>query len=136
MPAEEYDIAEAATREMAAHFRALIAERRAEARDDLLSPLERDGDRLTDDELIATCILLIFAGHETTTNHIANGLLSLLRFPGEFDLLREKPELAPRAIEELLRYDGPSGAQVRVVKHEQELRGKRLKPHGSGDLDK
>ena len=63
-----------------------------------------------------------------TSNHIANGLLSLLRFPGEFDLLKEHPELAPRAIEELLRYDGPSGAQVRVVKVEQELRGKLLKP--------
>ncbi|MGH8764724.1 MAG: cytochrome P450, partial [Burkholderiales bacterium] len=68
------------------------------------------------------------AGHETTTNHIANGLLSLLRFRGELDLLRKNPELAPRAIEELLRYDGPSGAQVRVVKVEQELRGKVLKP--------
>jgi hypothetical protein len=55
-------------------------------------------------------------------------LLSLLRFPREFDLFKENPELAPRAIEELLRYDGPSGAQVRVVKVEQELRGKRLKP--------
>ncbi len=128
---EKYDIAEAATREMAGFFRELIAARRASPRPDLLSELvavEEDGDRLSEDELVATCILLLFAGHETTTNHIANGLLSLLRFPGEMQRLRENPALAAAAIEELLRYDGPSGAQVRVVKVEGELHGKHLKP--------
>lgn len=131
MSPAKYDIAEKATREMAAFFRALIQDRRKRARPDLLSELvnlEDDGDRLTEDELTATCILLLFAGHETTTNHIANGLLSLLRFPAELQALREDAGLAPRAIEELLRYDGPSGAQVRVVKIAQDLRGKRLKP--------
>ena len=131
MSVEKYDIAERATHEMAAFFLDFIRDRKSNPRKDLLSELahmEDDGDRLTEDELVATCILLLFAGHETTTNHVANGLLSLLRFPREFDLLREKPELAPRAIEELLRYDGPSGAQVRVVKVEQELRGNTLKP--------
>ena len=116
---------------MAGFFRELIEDRRKAARNDLLSELVylREGiDSLSDDELIATCILLLFAGHETTTNHIANGLLSLLRFPTELNRLREQPEIAQRAIEELLRYDGPSGAQVRVVKVEQELRGKALKP--------
>lgn len=128
---EKYDIAEAATREMAGFFRELIAARRASPRPDLLSELvavEEDGDRLSEDELVATCILLLFAGHETTTNHIANGLLSLLRFPGEMQRLRENPALAAAAIEELLRYDGPSGAQVRVVKVAGELHGKHLKP--------
>ncbi len=131
MAQDKYDIAERATKEMAAFFRELIEDRRRARRDDLLSQLvhlEEDGDRLTEDELVATCILLLFAGHETTTNHIANGLLSLLRFPDQLEALRADPALAPRAIEELLRYDGPSGAQVRVVKVEQELRGKRLKP--------
>ena len=131
MSQDKYDIAESATKEMAAFFLELIQDRKKQAQKDLLSQLvalEDGGDRLTDDELVATCILLLFAGHETTTNHIANGLLSLLRFPREFDMLKENPELAPRAIEELLRYDGPSGAQVRVVKVEQELRGKTLKP--------
>jgi cytochrome P450 len=131
MSPDKYDIAERATREMAAFFLELIQDRKRNAQEDLLSQLvglEDGGDRLTDDELVATCILLLFAGHETTTNHIANGLLALLRFPGELEELRADEALAPRAIEELLRYDGPSGAQVRVVKVAQELRGRALKP--------
>ena len=131
MSQDKYDIAERATKEMAAFFLELIQDRKKQAQKDLLSQLvhlDDEGDRLSEDELVATCILLLFAGHETTTNHIANGLLSLLRFPRELELFREKPELAPRAIEELLRYDGPSAAQVRVVKVAQELRGKALKP--------
>jgi cytochrome P450 len=131
MSRDKYEIAERATKEMAAFFLELIHDRKKTARKDLLSQLvhlEDDGDRLSEDEVVATCILLLFAGHETTTNHIANGLLSLLRFPSELNALREQPEIAQRAIEELLRYDGPSGAQVRVVKVEQEMRGKVLKP--------
>jgi len=131
MSPEKYAIAETATHEMAEFFRALIAKRRAAPENDLLSQLvhlEDDGDRLGEDELVATCILLLFAGHETTTNHLANAMLALLRFPGELAALRADPALAPRAVEELLRYDGPSGAQVRVVKVEQALRGKTLKP--------
>ena len=131
MSPEKYDIAEAATKEMAGFFRELIEDRRRAPKPDLLSQLvalEDEGDRLTEDELVATCILLLFAGHETTTNHIANGLLSLLRFPDQLEALRADASLAPRAVEELLRYDGPSGAQVRVVKRPQEMRGKALKP--------
>jgi cytochrome P450 len=131
MSPEKYDIAERATREMAGFFRELIEARRREPRQDLLSQLvnlEDEGDRLTEEELVATCILLLFAGHETTTNHIANGLLALLRFPDQLAALRADPSLAPRAVEELLRYDGPSGAQVRVAKVEQGMRGKTLKP--------
>jgi hypothetical protein len=128
--AEKYARAEAATREMAALFRGLIAERRAEGRNDLLSELVRledEGDRLNEDELVATCILLLFAGHETTTHHLANGLLALLRFPAEAQRLRREPKLAPAAVEELLRYDGPIGAQVRIVQRAHELHGKTLK---------
>ena len=131
MAQEKYDIAEAATREMAQFFRAMIADRRAAPQADLLSQLvhlEDGGDRLSDDELVASCILLLFAGHETTTNHIANGLLGLLRFPEERDRLHADPGLAPAAVEELLRYDGPNGAQVRIVQQEHELHGKRLRP--------
>jgi cytochrome P450 len=128
--AEKYARAEAATREMAELFRRLIAERRGKPRDDLLSELvclEDEGDRLTEDELVATCILLLFAGHETTTHHLANGLLALLRFPAEAQRLRREPRLAPAAVEELLRYDGPIGAQVRIVQRAHELHGKTLK---------
>jgi cytochrome P450 len=130
MVPEKYDIAEAATRQMAGFFQGLIAERRKAPREDLLSKLvslEDNGDRLTEDELIATCILLLFAGHETTTNHIANGLLALLKFPGEMEALRADSGLAARAVEELLRYDGPSGVQVRIVRVEHVLRGRTLK---------
>src|SRR5258706_13661389 len=118
MSGEKYDVAERATKEMAGFFLDLIQERRKHAKEDLLSQLvnlEDGGDRLSDDELVATCILLLFAGHETTTNHIANGLLALLRFPRELAALRADPGLAQRAVEELLRYDGPHRVHARVV---------------------
>jgi cytochrome P450 len=128
---DKYAVAETATHEMAEFFRTMILKRRAAPRDDLLSALiaaEDDGERLSEDELLATCILLLFAGHETTTNHIANALLALIRFPDQMRLLREDPSLAAAAVEELLRYDGPSGAQVRVVGVEHDLHGKTLRP--------
>jgi cytochrome P450 len=131
--AEKYAIAEQATRAMAGFFGELIAERRAAPRDDLISALvalgggaDGEAERLTDDEVVASCILLLFAGHETTTNHLANGLLSLLKFPEQLAALRGEPALAAAAVEELLRYDGPSGAQVRIVTEGGELHGRRL----------
>lgn len=127
---EKYGRAEAATREMADLFRALIRDRRAAPRADLLSQLiqaEEDGDRLSDDELVATCVILLFAGHETTTHHIANGLSALLSFPGEMGKLRADPGLAPAAVEELLRYDGPIGALVRIVREPHGLHGRDLR---------
>jgi pimeloyl-[acyl-carrier protein] synthase len=72
-------------------------------------------------------VLLLFAGHETTTHHLANGLLALLAFPAEMQKLRENPRFAAAAVEELLRYDGPIGAQVRIVLEEQVLHGKPLR---------
>jgi cytochrome P450 len=129
--AGKYDRAQAATHEMAELFRSLIAARRAEPRPDLLSELvhlDDGGDRLTDDELVATCVLLLFAGHETTTHHIANGLAALMRFPAELEKLRRNPGLAAAAVEELLRYDGPIGAQVRIAQEEQVFHGRTFKP--------
>ena len=125
----KYERAEAATREMAALFRALVAKRRSEPRRDLLSELVHlsdEGERLSEDELVATCVLLLFAGHETTTHHIANGLAALLRFPDQMDKLRRDPRLAPAAVEELLRYDGPIGAQVRIVQEPQRFHGREF----------
>jgi len=127
--AGKYERAEAATREMAELFRGLAAARRRKRSQDLISELvhvEDTGERLSDDELVATCVLLLFAGHETTTHHIANGLAALLRFPGELERLRREPALAAAAVEELLRYDGPIGAQVRIVQESQEFHGRRF----------
>jgi cytochrome P450 len=126
---EKYERAAAATREMASIFKELIAARQAAPQRDLLTELvalDDAGDRLSDDELVATCILLLFAGHETTTHHLANGLRALMHFPDELARLRENPALAPAAVEELLRYDGPIGAQVRIVQQPHALHGKRL----------
>jgi len=131
MSPEKYDIAQSATGEMAGLFRSMIAARRAEPRGDMLSELvhlQDEGDRLSEDELVATCVLLLFAGHETTTNHLANGLLGLMQSPGEMRRLRDDPGLAPAAVEELLRFDGPNSAQGRIVREPQALHGRRLAP--------
>jgi cytochrome P450 len=99
------------------YFRGLIAERRASPRDDLLSALiaaEEAGDKLSEEELMATCTLLLVAGHETTVNLIGNGTLALLRHPGELRRLRENPGLIGSAVEELLRYDGPVQRTARI----------------------
>jgi cytochrome P450 len=100
------------------YMRGLIAERRASPRGDLLSALiaaEEAGDKLGEDELIATCILLLIAGHETTVNLIGNGTLALLRHPEELRRLRETPGLITNAVEELLRYDGPVQRTARIT---------------------
>src|SRR5438270_7183761 len=128
--ADKYSRAEAATHEMADLFRSLMAARHAKPERDLLSELvhlAEEGDHLSEDELVAMCVLLLLAGHETSTHHITNGLAALLRFPGELAKLRRNPALAPAAVEELLRYDGPIGAQVRIVQEPQRLHGRELK---------
>jgi pimeloyl-[acyl-carrier protein] synthase len=102
---------------LADYFRDLIAERRAAPRADMLSALiaaEEAGDKLSEQELLATCILLLVAGHETTVNLIGNGTLALLRHPDQLQRLRENPALIGTAIEELLRYDGPVQRTARI----------------------
>lgn len=92
----------------AAYFHSLFELRRREPGDDLTSQLvqaEQEGDKLTNEELTATVILLFGAGHETTVNLIGNGLLALHRNPHQLRLLKECPTLIPNAIDELLRYD-------------------------------
>jgi pimeloyl-[acyl-carrier protein] synthase len=92
------------------YFRSLIARRRKSPQTGLLSDLiaaEEQGDKLSEEELLATCVLLLIAGHETTVNLIGNGLLALLQHPGELRALRDNPALIVTAVEELLRYDGP-----------------------------
>src|SRR4029077_18088715 len=107
-----------ASEEFAAYFRELIALRRARPEADLLSAMiaaEDAGDQLTEDELVATCVLLLVAGHETTVGLISNAILALLRHPDQFALLRARPELASAAVEETLRYDAPVQLTGRVA---------------------
>ena len=103
--------AERAAAEFVAYLRDLAAERRTAPADDLLSHLvtvrDADGDRLTEDELVTTCVLLLNAGHEATVNVSGNGLLALLEHPDQLARLRADPALLPTAIEELMRYDSP-----------------------------
>ncbi|MDJ0866776.1 MAG: cytochrome P450 [Myxococcota bacterium] len=108
-------------------FEPLFEARRREPRDDLVSALvavadEGDG-ALDPDELLATCLLLLVAGHETTTNLLANGLLTLLRHPDELAWLRRHPEAMGTAVEELLRYEGPLMRVVRHAREDVEVRG-------------
>ncbi|MGW2488135.1 cytochrome P450 [Streptomyces sp. NPDC001606] len=101
------------------YFSRLIEERKREPRADILSELiaaEEEGDRITERDLILTCILLLVAGHETTANLILNGLLGLLRNPGQLQLLRERPDLAEAAVEEVLRYDAPTQMITRIAR--------------------
>lgn len=113
------------------YFRVEIQRRRHTPGDDLLTALlgaQEQGDLLSDDELVAICVLLVFAGHETTTNLIGNGILALLRHPAELLRLRADPRLMPLAVEELLRFDGPAAAAVRIATEEIQLHGQTIRP--------
>ncbi len=116
--------------EFIAYFHRVIEERRSRPRDDVLGALidaEERGDRLSDDELMGNCILLLAAGHGTTTHLLGNGLLALLRHPEQLALLRDKPEIAPSAVAELLRYDGPVQTTGRLATADVEIGGKQIK---------
>ena len=96
LSADKYRRAQSGMREMAAYFKSLIAARRARPEDDLMSAMlgpAEYGDVLSEDELVAACSLLLFAGHETTTNLIGNGLWALLRHPDELRRLLGEPQL-------------------------------------------
>jgi cytochrome P450 len=108
----------------------LFEERRRTPRGDLVSALvaaEEAGDRLATDELLATVILLLVAGHETTMNLIGNGLLALLRNPDQLALVRAQPDLIPGAVEELLRYDSPARVTVRTALADTMLDGESVR---------
>jgi cytochrome P450 len=114
---------------LADYFRGLIAERRAAPRDDMLSALiaaEEAGDKLSEEELLASCILLLVAGHETTVNLIGNGTLALLKHPEQLRRLREEPALIAGAVEELLRYDGPVQRTARIPSEDIVVGGKTI----------
>ena len=115
-----------ATVAFADYFRVLVATRRKNPQNDLLSGLiaaEEQGDRLTEDELLATAILLLGAGHETTMNLIGNGTLALLRNPDQLEKLKRDPALMPGAVEEFLRYDGSVQMTARTALVDTEIGG-------------
>jgi cytochrome P450 len=127
-----YGRASDATRELTAYLRDIVAERRAEPRDDLVSALitaESESGSLDEEELIAMCILLLVAGHETTVNLIGNGVLALLRHPEQLELLRSRPDLVDNAVEELLRFDSSVQFTFRFAREDIELRGRTI-PRG------
>jgi cytochrome P450 len=107
----------------------IIAWKRANPADDLLTALiaaEEDGDKLSDDELVAQVLLLYVAGHETTVNLIANGTVALLRNPAQLEQLRAQPDLAANAVEEFLRYDSPVQQTRRITTAPYPLRDKEI----------
>ena len=127
----EKGLTEAATAcvEMRAYMDQVFAERRTSPRDDLISRLiaaREVEDRLSDDELFGTVVLILAAGHETTTNLIGNGLYTLLRHPAELGRLRLQPEMIGAAVEELLRFEGPVALTSRNPIRDYELAGHRI----------
>ena len=126
---EQARAAQDALVQMTDFFRKTVAERRRNKGNDLISLLidiEEDGEVLTEEELYAQCIALLFAGHETTRNLIGNGMYTLLQHPIETTELREKPEIIRTALEEILRYESPVQFTARVLKEEIELCGQRI----------
>ncbi|MGY1808732.1 cytochrome P450 [Blastococcus sp. SYSU D00669] len=119
--------AERAAAEFVEYLRALAAERRKALGEDLVSHLvtvrDTEGDRLTEDELVTTCILLLNAGHEATVNVSGNGLLALLEHPDQLARLRADPALLPTAIEELMRFDSPLQLFERTATDDVEIGG-------------
>ncbi len=115
--------------EMIAYFRSAIEEQRLKPRGGLVSSLlnaEIQGDRLSEEEVIANCIVTMVGGQETTTNLIGNGVLSLLRVPSQLEKLRSDLSLIPSAVEELLRYESPSQHTARLAPEDTILGGKRI----------
>jgi cytochrome P450 len=115
--------------EMIAYFGAIVRQRREHPRDDLISALlsaEHEGDRLTDDEVIANTIMTMVGGQETTTSLIGNGLLTLLRHPAALQQVRSAPSLIPAAIEEMLRYESPIQHTGRMTAEDVELGGQSI----------
>jgi len=129
-PSEEVLLTtQAALVDSRAYFSALIEERRRRPGNDLLSSLvqaQSEGDRLSEEELLNTCVTLLAAGQETTTALIGNALLLLLQRPDDLAAVRANRALIPLAIEEIVRFESPISRQPRLVRQEVELGGKRL----------
>ncbi len=121
----------AAMRAFGAYTVQLVADKRQHPAEDLISQMikiEEGGDRLSETELLSTITLLIFAGHETTSNLIANGTLMLFDYPDQLEKLKADLSLVPSAVEELLRFHGPAFiAGPRFATEDIELAGQQIK---------
>lgn len=112
--------------DLGGYLMGVVAERRGEPRDDLISKLvaaEDEGDRLSDGEITSLCIGLLFAGHETTVNLVGNGMLGLLGAPDQLERMRDDPSVAKTGVEELLRWDAPAHIMSRVALEDIEIGG-------------
>ncbi|MGB0955158.1 MAG: cytochrome P450 [Panacagrimonas sp.] len=133
---DRYDRADAAIREMHDYFGQMAKRLRRAPDGGIVARMvaaEEKGDFLSEDELVAACVLLLFAGHETTTQLFGNGLYALLRWPEQMQRLRQGLDdraQVENAVEEILRWDGPGLAGVRVLNEDVELHGQRV-PAGS-----
>ena len=127
---EQRDRFRRSEQELYEYFEGIIAKRRRDPQDDMVSALiaaEEEGDRLSHGELLATLLLLLVAGNETTRNLIGNGMLALLRNPEELQRLREEPDLLEPAIDELLRYDSPVQFDGRTALEDVAIGGKLIR---------
>ncbi len=116
--------------ELIEYFEGIIEQRRNKPQDDMITALlnaEEEGDRLTHEELLATLMLLLVAGNETTRNLIGNGMLALLKNPDQLQRLRDNPDMLDTAINELLRYDSPVQLDGRIVHEDVDIAGHRIR---------
>ncbi len=128
---DKYERAARGAAEMDTYFRAIVRDRRANPpRGDVIGALvaaEEAGRALSEDELVGTAVLVLFAGHETTANLIGNGMIALLRQPDALQRLRDHPGLAESAVEELLRIDAPAASVTRVARADMVLGGRAIR---------
>ena len=127
-PEEELRMANDAITGLQEYFGALISERRADPEDDLLSALiaEADSGELTEDELVANAWGLYAAGHETTGSAIGNAVLCLIDHPDQLELMLSDRSLAPKAVQEIMRFTGLAQGAHRIFDHEVEIAGQRI----------
>lgn len=127
---DEMRKAESSNKKLRDYFEGLINERRERPREDMISKLilaEDEGEKLTHEELLTTLSLLLIAGHETTSNLIGNGLLTLLQHPRQLAQLRDNPDGMENAVEELIRFDSPVQMDGRTALEDVEWRGQTIK---------
>lgn len=129
LPVEQQNTAERAASEFVGYLRELVDDRRRHPGEDLVTDLvaaTNAEDGLSPDEVVATAVLLLMAGHEATVNVLGNGVWALLRNPGEWQRLREEPALVETAVEELIRFDAPLQLFERTATEDVEIAGFRV----------